>query len=349
MPAIPSGLLSNVELSGFCAQTAMVLKSGIPISEGVGIMLDDAKGPGLSVLSAIHDKLEAGAPLFEAMSSVGVFPAYMVSMTEIGEKTGRLDDVMDSLSSYYEREEAIRQSVRSAVTYPMVMVLIMLVVIGLLVIEVLPVFDSVFRDLGSEMTGFAQTVMGVGALISRYAFVIIGVLAAAIILFLVLRNTSAGKRMGERFRFWFPPTRNISQKIASGRFASAMSLMLSSGLDPDDSLEMVYRLADTDVLRGKIESCRKALTAGSSLAEAMLAAELFSGIYARMVAVAFKTGSVDGVMSHLAARYEDEIEGEIGGLIAVLEPTLVIILSVLVGLILLSVMLPLMGVMSSIG
>lgn len=342
--------LNHLELSGFCAQIALILGAGIPLAEGLSTMLEEAAGGSIQkALEIVLPSLEEGTSFYQALDDTGFFPSYLIQMTEIGEKTGRLEDVMDSLSLYYQREEAIQQSVKSAVTYPMVMVLVMLAVIGLLVFQVLPIFNSVFRNLGAEMSGFPKSVMDFGMTLSHYAFGIISVLAALVILYLLLRGTSFGKRMGDRLKAAFPPTREIANQVASGRFASAMSLMLSSGLDPDESLDMVYRLADTGLMRNKIEVCRARLAEGASFPEALTQSHLFSGIYAQMVGVGFRTGSVDTVMERLASRYEDDIDEKIASFISILEPTLVIILSVLVGLVLLSVMLPLMGVMSSIG
>jgi type IV pilus assembly protein PilC len=338
------GVLKPAELSAFFAQISMVLKAGIKISDGIQVMLEDSSDSGSRrILAAIYEKLEFGAPFFEALKETRVFPAYVVNMAEIGEKTGKLDDVMDSLVDYYEREEGISQSIKSAVTYPMVMIVVMLVVVGVLVINVLPVFNEVFRDLGSEMSGFAQAVMNTGLLAARYSTGIVAALAILAGVFLISRR--AGKNKGTSI----PMGRATRAKVASGRFASAMSMMISSGLDTDESLDMVYRLTDDAIVRKKIEVCRGRISAGATFSDAVVESGLFSGMYARMITVGFKTGSVDRVMKKLAARYEDEIDAKISAAISILEPTLVAVISIIVGMILMSVMLPLMGVMSSIG
>ncbi|MDR2908617.1 MAG: type II secretion system F family protein [Oscillospiraceae bacterium] len=338
------GVLTPGELSTFCAQIAMILKAGISVGEGVSVMLeDDQPSRSREILLAIYKKLEVGDPLYAALEATGVFPGYLVHMTEIGEKTGRLDDVMDSLVLYYEREEAVSQSIRSAVTYPMVMIAIMLLVVGVLVIYVLPVFNQVYTDLGSEMTGFARTVMDLGTLLSRYAVTVVALLAVIVVSFLVLRGRNKKEGRG------FPLGRSLNAKIASGRFASAMSMMLQSGLDTHESLEMVDRLTENSAVKAQIARCKEQIAEGTAFSDALVGSGLFSGINARMVAVGFKTGSAELVMKKLAERYEDETDQKISSMIAVLEPTLVAVLSIIVGVILLTVMLPLMGVMSSIG
>lgn len=342
-------VLSSGELSAFCAQIAMILKAGVGIGEGLAIMRDDMHGAhGRAVMEGLQRTVDEGRPLHIAMVEAGCFPKYVVDMTEIGETTGRLDEVMDSLSVYYEREESIARSIRGAVTYPLVMVGMMLVVVGVLIIKVLPIFNQVFQQLGSELTGFSRSLMALGTLIGRYSYVFVGAVAVLVAAGLLLRYTAGGRRRLVRWSASFFATRRLNAMIASGRFASAMSLMLASGLDTDQALDMVYKLVDNEYLRGRIERCKLSIEQGVGFADALVGADIFTGIYARMVNIGFRTGAADTVMRRLADRYEDEVDAGISGIIAVLEPTLVAVLSIVVGMILLSVMLPLMGIMATI-
>lgn len=342
--------LSPSELSTFCAQIAMIMKSDISVSEGISIMCDDMKETaGHEILEQIRDQVEAGSALFSALESTGKIPKYMVDMVQIGESTGKLDDVMDSLCTYYEREEAISKNIRSAVTYPMVMIVMMLFVITVLIVKVMPIFNDVFVQLGSEMSGFSLAIMNFGALIARYSYILIGIIAVLVVAYFLMRNSEAGRRMLKKWKERFVITRKLNAKIASGRFSSAMALMLSSGLDTDQALDMVYKLVDNEYTRAKITACKNYIAEGVAFSEALVKSDIFTGIYARMITVGFKTGSVDTIMAKLADRYEDEIDTHMGKIISAIEPTLVAVLSVIVGMILLSVMLPLMDIMSSIG
>jgi len=192
-------------------------------------------------------------------------------------------------------------------------------------------------------------VMNFGRVLSNYSFVIVVVTAVLIVLFLVMRATTGGRNLIDRFKESFIVTRGLYSKIAMGRFASAMALMLASGMDTDKSLEMTLKLVKTSSVREKIRLCQDKIGEGLRFSDALSDVGMFSGVYARMVAVAFKTGSMDTVMEKLAVRYEEETNTNIGNLISVVEPTLVAVLSIVVGVILLSVMLPLMGIMAAIG
>ena len=343
-------MLTSSEISAFCAQMSMILKSGISLTEGVEIMHDDAGNPaGREILGAILEELEIGAPLHVALTKSGKFPDYMLTMVEIGEAAGRLENVMESLTSYYEREEAISRAVRSAITYPLIMIIMMLAVITILVVQVMPIFNEVFMGLGAQMTGFSLAVMNFGEALGQYSFVVLGTAIGFIALFFIFRATKRGKSLLERFKENFFLTRDLYSKIASGKFASAMSLMLASGMDTDKSLEMVAKLVSTPIIKQKIIKCQLKLAQGARFSDALAEVGLFTGVYARMVSVAFRTGAMDSIMEKLAQRYEDETNNKINNIISIVEPTLVAVLSVIVGVILLSVMLPLMGIMAAIG
>lgn len=350
MSANKKKTLNNQELSMFCDQIAMILNAGISPMEGISIMLDDATtAEGREILQTILDKCNEGDTFHHSVESSGVFPKYALDMIEIGEQSGKLEEVMRALAFHYNREENVARGIRSAVTYPMLIVGMMLIVILVLVIKVLPIFNDVFRQLGTEMTGFSKGMLDFGSAVSRYALVIVIVAAILVIGIFVLTKTSQGRAKLRGFLSKFFATRALYDKIAAGRFASGMALTMSAGLDTDESLAMVSNLVDNSDMTEKIAKSKELMTNGSSFADALCSAGIFSNMYSRMISVGFRTGSVDKVLEKIAVGYDEEVDEKMTNLISILEPTLVIILSVVVCLILLSVMLPLMGVMGSIG
>ncbi|MBR5115945.1 MAG: type II secretion system F family protein, partial [Lachnospiraceae bacterium] len=175
------------------------------------------------------------------------------------------------------------------------------------------------------------------------------VLAAIVLLFFFFSRVPAGQKLFTRFASTFGPTRSLYDGIAAGRFASGMALALSSGMDTFNGLDMTLKLVENRDIEEKIVKCRSLIVSGESFPDALSQSDIFSKLYSRMVTVGFRSGSMDIVMKQIAERYERDTDRRIYSIIAVLEPTLVIILSLIVGMILLSVILPLMGIMSSIG
>ncbi|MDE7319101.1 MAG: type II secretion system F family protein [Lachnospiraceae bacterium] len=341
--------LSNMEVSAFCSQMAMILHSGIFVMEGISIMLEDTLEPEEHALLVQVDRtLQETGILHEALRKTGAFPEYMLQMIRIGEETGKLDDVLTALSAYYDREASIAQTIKNAVTYPLIMVFMMLLVILVLVTKVMPIFDQIFRQLGNEMTGFSRAVLNLGTAINRYSAILIVfviLLAGAALYF---GKSRSGRRQFRSFAIHISFIRSFMEKLAACRFANGMSLTLSSGMSPEECLKLTSKLVAEENFSKKLDACQEAIENGQELSEAFTKAGIFTGLYARMASIGDRTGALDEVMQEIADRYQEEIDLKFTGIIGALEPTLVIILSLIVGMILLSVMLPLMGIMSSL-
>lgn len=197
------------------------------------------------------------------------------------------------------------------------------------------------------MSAFAQGILGIGNAISRYSAVILGVARRGHTRISAPAPDPEGPgRARLPLRLLFPqpePDHRVR------RFASAMSLMLESGMDVDSALDMTLELVEDARTREKIRRIQDYMHGGARFSDAVVSAEMFSGVNARMLTVGFRTGALDTVMRSIARSYDEQVERKISGILSVLEPVLVAVLSLIVGMILLSVMLPLMGIMSAIG
>lgn len=312
-------------------------------------MLEDAgTGDEKTVLEDLISHIQETGSLYQALEASHLFPSYLLHMVEIGEETGTLDEVMDALQIHYNREDSIRKSLRNSVTYPMIMTGMMAVVVVILLVKVMPIFNQVFVQLGTEMTGFSRMLLNLGAALNRYSllFLVLLFLIAGAALYGAF--TPSGRKMFQTIGHKIKFTRTLYENLAACRFASGMALTLRSGLHPERSMELVASLNTDPVFQKKLAQCEQEIHEGKDLPEAILAAGIFTGMYARMASIGSKTGSMDQVMEQIAEFYQDEIDTRMNNLLAVLEPTLVILLSLIVGVILLSVMLPLMGIMSGI-
>jgi type IV pilus assembly protein PilC len=341
--------LSLTETSAFCSQMGMILKAGISSIEGVIIMLEDAKTPAeKELLAQINDSLMETGSLYQALADTGAFPDYMTSMTQIGEQTGKLDEVMQSLADYYEKEASLSQTIRSAVTYPCIMIIMMIAVILLLITKVMPVFNQVFQQLGTEMTGISLVVLNLGVFLNQHWSIVLGVILVLILLAVYFLKTRHGQAAFIKLTGRWSGNRMLANSIASYRFSNGMALTLSSGLTPEECLTLTSDLIPEGAFRNKLSACQEKVSLGEDLCDSLLACGIYSGIYTRMASIASRTGAMDEIMRKIAEQQEEEIDARIAGILSAVEPTLVIILSVVVGLILLSVMLPLINIMSAL-
>lgn len=340
---------TNIEISAFCGQMALILKSGVSAMEGISIMQEDSQSrEEHDILRNIGSELASSGSLFSALRSTGLFPEYMLSLVHIGEETGTLDEVTAALETHYSKEDSIRRSIRSSLTFPMIMIGMMIVVILVLLIKVLPVFNQVFIQLGSEMTGFSRGLLKIGNSLSSYSAVFIGILSVILILCIAGFKTESGRKALRNICRRIGFTRRIFESTSSCRFAGGMALTLKAGLTPDRSLELVRELTDDEHFTKKLTEAESLMEKGAPLSRALFETGIFTGVYARMASVGEKTGRLDSAMDRIAVLYQEEIDTRINNVLSVIEPVLVASLSLIVGIILISVMLPLLGIMSSI-
>ncbi|MDR1495485.1 MAG: type II secretion system F family protein [Clostridiales Family XIII bacterium] len=339
--------LSAEELSAFSAQMALTVKTGIPLAEAVMILRDDAGASAAkNLFDGILEGLDAGEPLAEALRRTKAFPGYMTQMIEIGEASGRLDQVLDSLAGYYAREDNIGKSVRSAVTYPAIMLAILVAIILILIIKVLPIFNEVFISLGGDLSPLARGAMDVGAAISAYSVGVIIAVAAVAAALIIMRATKAGRAIQRRAAQKI--FKKLSLDMATGKFASGIALMLASGIDVGRAVELTLPLVDNPVMNERVTALKDLIEQGKSFSESAVETRVFTGLEARLLTLGFKSGDIDAVMERIAQDYENKTDERLDNLISVIEPTMVAVLCVIVGLILLSAMLPLLAVMTSI-
>lgn len=325
--------LKNQELAAFAEQFSMILKSGISSVEGLSLLLEDAQNEEEKrLLQLLYETASQSGELTPAFEASKQFPSYFINMVRIGEETGSLDDVMESLAKHYEREYTISQSLRSALTYPLVMAGMIVCIIILLLTKVLPLFEQVFLQLGTEMTGAAKGFLNLGALLRDYWYIAIVAIAA----------------LGAGIYYIIKKKCNLKPDICASRFAGCMALTLKSGLIPERGFEFAEELVEDTSFTQKLNQAKELFSNGESLPAALQKAKIFSGTYARLLSIADKTGTADEILGDIADKYEEEIHARIQSLIAGLEPTLVVALSLIVGMILFSVMFPLMSMMTGL-
>ena len=335
-------LLSNLEIASFCEQLAMIIRAGIPTYEGVSILLEDAPNEETKIiLQKIYEPLEMGKPFHDALSCSSVFPQYALDMIEIGEVSGRLEEVLYALKHYYEREESICSGIKNAILYPLVMSGIMFAIIFVLVSQILPVFHQIYNELGSEPAGITLALLNLSSALNRFALPFLAVLFLIAICAFAYTKTAA-------FRVNMQKTK-LAMYTASSRFANCMYMTLSSGLDLTQGLDMAERLVDNPYMSARICKCKSLLENGIGFSEAILTSRIFNKTYSAFITIGFRTGSMEQIMDHISKEYEENIEREITHFISILEPTLVLFMTLMIGFILFSLLMPLIGIMSSIG
>lgn len=338
---------SNENLSHILRSLALLLHAGLTAADGVSLLAQEDKGYGLEAIGA---GLDAGQPLSEMLDSHGGFPPAVSALVRIGEETGRLEEALLSLADYYDRRHRTGKLLKNAVAYPAMTLGLMLVVVGVLLVKVLPIFDGVYASLGSRLTGAAAGLLHLGQLLKAALpalLLVLGLTAVLAVLF-------AGCRpFRDKVTRWYQKNfgdRGISRKFSNARFAQGLAMGLGSGLSLEESARLAAMLLqDIPGAAKRAARCQVLLEQGASLAEALAEERLLDEASCRMLQIGLRGGNADAVMADIAQRQMDGAEEALDAAIAKIEPALVLTASVLVGLILLSVMLPLMDILSVLG
>ena len=342
--------LGAAELSLFCGQIGIFLSSGMSLLEGLEIMAEDIGGRRLQktireLSGAVHER----KTLSEGMELCGVFPEYLIRMVVIGELSGNLEKVMRSLARFYEKQRQINEHITHAVVYPLVLILMMCAAVVLLTTQVLPMLGGILTSLGGEMPAIAVALMKGGAFISENYIAVLSLFIALFILHFICRRTVSGRLALDRFKATFPPVRGLYRKITAGRFSAAMMFLTSGDIDVDMSLTMSGDILPNTYVSGKIEECRKNSSHGEPIYEILDRSGMFPNRFSKMLSIGFKSGDSDTVIRQLADMYEREADKSLAGITDGIEPVFVIFLSLIVGVIIISTVLPLVRIMSLIG
>ena len=341
--------LSAAELSNFCGQVALILEAGLPLYDGMETLAGADKGSANADIYASASKgvTETGS-LYTALKDDDRWPDYLVEMVGIGERSGQLDTVMRGLETYYAREDRIRSSMVSAVTYPLVLGVMLVIIVLILLWKVLPVFRRVLSSMGVGMTESGSTLMSLGVAVGWIVLALVAVTVIGVITIAVLLRTKHKEKVMNLIQKAVPSLQRLNRKLSASRVASVLSMMLSGGFPTGEALEMTAKVINDKEASRKVEGIRESLEKGSTFADAVTETQLFDELHNRMITMGSATGREDQVLGKLAALYEEQVEDDITRLVSIIEPTLVALLSVVIGAVLLSVMLPMAGILSSL-
>ena len=343
--------LSNLEVSDLCHELALLLHAGVDLVDGLYLLSEEEKESSRKkLLLDLAKGMEEGKFLSAVIDEAGCFPEYAAGLLKVGEAVGRTEDTLQAISRYYEEREQMDRQIRNALTYPAILLLLMMGVIVVLLSQVLPVFNEIYASLGGQLTGVAGGLLLVGQALDKGMPILCAILAVVLVFVAVfaMHNGFRSKvlhlwntRFGDR---------GISRMINNARFAQAMSMGFASGLSLEEAVDQAaVLLKEIPSAAKRCEKCREQLQQGESLAHALGEADLMSPSSCRLLTLGMRSGTSDSVMEGIAARMLADAQENLERMIGKIEPALVLVTSFLVGVILLSVMLPLMDIMSAIG
>lgn len=331
------------DLVVFTKQFSTMIGSGVPIIQSLMVLSKQQKTASFRrSLTKIQNMVENGLSLSKALAQdeSKIFDPLYVAMVEAGEESGNLDEILVRLVDYIEKSQKIKKQVKSAMIYPVLVVMVALAVISGLLIFVVPAFAKQFEDSNKELPFLTQIVMDISdhfIATAPYYFVL---LVGAFFAVTSYRKTEQGRIFTDKLLLKAPVIGDLLRKIAVGRFCSTMSSMLGAGVNLLESLSICARSAGNSTVEEAIEKVRKDLEEGLNLSESLSQIDLFPDMVISMVHVGESTGALSEMLMKISEFYEEEVDNAVAAMLAMIEPVMIVIIGALVGFIVIAMYLP---------
>ena len=326
----------------FSRQMYTLLKSGVPMLRALAGLQESAINPVLrNVVADLRVSLDAGRELSTAMRRhPNVFSAFYVSLVRVGETTGQLDEAFNRLFGYLEFEREVRERIKTALRYPIIVILVISAAVAIVNFAVIPAFAKIFEASRVELPLLTRFLIGTSQFFLAYWPLLLGALVLAIVAFVAYTGSEQGKYSWDRFKLGIPVAGSIIQKATLARFARSFAIAVRAGVPIVQALSVVASVVDNAFLARRIEQMREGVERGESVLRTAVTTAVFTPVVLQMIAVGEETGELDDLLSEVADMYEREVDHEIKNLSTNIEPIITIALGVLVLILALGVFLP---------
>ena len=337
------GTVSQVDLLLFTRQMGNMVRAGMPMMESIeGIQKSTGSKALAKILQAVREDLDKGTELSTAFSRhPKVFNEYYVSMVRVGEGSGRLEESFQSLFKQIEFDREMRKKIKSAVRYPTFVMIAIAIAITILTIFVIPVFAKTYESLHVQLPLLTRFLIGTSGFAVKYWWAILMGLGLAYYVFHFYVTTPQGKYAWDKFKLKLPVIGKILVKATVARFCRSFATAGKSGVPIVQAFQLVSRVVDNAYYEERILQMRQGVERGETLSRVARTAGIFTPIELQMISVGESTGEVDAMVEQIALMYQDDVEYEVSKLSETIEPLLLAMMGVLVGILLLGIFMPL--------
>ncbi len=334
-------------LMEFSVQLSTLIDAGIPLISALEVMEDQQEEPLFkSILTNVRRDVLAGLSFSEALERhPKAFSKFYYSMIRAGEATGKLDMILINLAKFLEAEEENKSKVKAALVYPATMFAVSVAVVIFLMTKVLPKFEGIFEGAGIELPLPTKIVLSTSKFLQGYWMHLIGGLIIAIVMLKIYIKDGKGRYYFDLFKFKVPIFGNLMKKVAISRFARTLGILIGSSVPILNSLEIVRETVGNQAISVVIENIRNNVREGGSISEQIELSGIFPIMVSKMVSVGEGSGSLEQMLLKISDFYDSEVENEIKALTSILEPVMIVVMGLIIGVIVMSVMLPMFDMM----
>jgi type IV pilus assembly protein PilC len=343
--------VNRTELVLFTRQLATMVASGLALLEAIDVLGEQADTPGLRLTcTKLGNELRGGADLSSAMETCPrAFNPLYVSMVRAGEASGQMDIILERLADYQEASQALSREIKSAMTYPVISLTLVLGITAFLMIGVVPTFKQVFEGLGAKLPAITEFVLATSDFMRANWLLMLLVMGGSIFGTLMFKKTAVGAHFFDVLSLKLPVFGPLARKIALARFSRTFATLIRSGVPIMATLEIVSNTAGNTVISRAVDASRESVKNGQLLSEPLGKTKVFPSMVVRMIAIGEKTGSLEALLEKIAEFYDAQVKASIKALTSLIEPILISFMGVIVGGVVLSVFLPILDVVGKLG
>ena len=339
------------DIAVFCRQFYVMLDSGLSIGKALNILIEQCEKPKLrEALIGVNGELKRGETLASSMRKrKDVFPNLLTSMIDAGERSGNLDIILKRMSEYYEKETKIRGKIKSAMIYPIVLGVVAIISITFILTFVMPTFVQMFEENNVDLPMSTKMVLGTSKMLGKYGIIIFLILVTAIILLGKYLKSEEGQYKLSSINLKIPVIKKLTQKIIVSRFTRTMGIVSSSGMSLVTSIEIVASVVGNKIAEKELLKVKEKVLKGEGLGDSIMNIKIFPPMLASMVKIGEEAGSLDSILDKTADFYDDELEREIKTATALIEPSMIVLMGIIIGFLLISILTPMFTMYNSIG
>ena len=338
------------DIAIFCRQFYVMLDSGLSIGKALNILIEQGEKPKIrEALIGVNGDLKRGETLANSMRKrKDVFPNLLTSMIDAGERSGNLDIILKRMAEYYEKETKIRGKIKSAMIYPIVLGVVAIIAITFILTFVMPTFVQMFEENNADLPMSTKMVLETSKMLGKYGIIIFLILVTAIILLGKYLKSEEGQYKLSIINLKIPVIKKLTQKIIVSRFTRTMGIVSSSGMSLVTSIEIVASVVGNKIAEKELLKVKEKVLKGEGLGDSIMNIKIFPPMLASMVKIGEEAGSLDSILDKTADFYDDELEREIKTATALIEPSMIVLMGIIIGFLLISISTPMFKMYNSI-
>lgn len=339
------------DITIFCQQFEAILTAGISVLDALDLLKVQTENKFFrKIIAEVYTTVEAGDSLSGAMRKHSkYFPSILVNMIEAGEASGNLEIALKRMAEHFEKEYKLKQNIKKATMYPIIVSFIAIGVIVILLVFVIPTFVQMFKDLGAELPPTTKALIGISNFVVHKWYILVGIIVFGGGGFIYFSKTDYGKIALSGLKLKLPLIGKVNVKIVASRFSRTMSTLLASGLPILDAIEIVSKVVDNHKVEKGFISARDQVSKGVPLSKPIEEMEIFPPMITHMVKIGENTGQLEPILNKVADFYDGEVDTAVSQLTTMLEPIIIVVLAVVVGFVVISIVQPMFGMYGELG